>query len=189
MVYKCKVTLSGLKGFFRIYYINGANTLYTFHKQLQSDLEFTQDQQILFKCLNKDGNVVGRYALVNLGKGTVDDITVEGTLAAGVTDYVYFYDTVAKKSVNISFEGEVPESELKGRKVLLPLLVESKGPVPLAFENGYVAFEDLKPEDRPGHTKHVRDEEYDDEDEEEDDDEDDDDENEDEEDLIYDGEE
>lgn len=153
MVYKCRVTLSGLKGFFRVYYLNGENSLYVFHKQLQSDLEFTQDQPILFKGLGKDGNVIGRYALVNLGAGTVDDVTIASASASGITDFVYFYDTVAKKSVNISFEGEVTESELRGKTIREPLLTESKGPVPSAFENGYVAFEDLAPEDRPGHLK------------------------------------
>ena len=33
------------------------------------------------------------------------------------------------------------------RNVLYPLLVESKGPNPIEFENGYVAFEDL-PDDK-----------------------------------------
>jgi hypothetical protein len=47
------------------------------------------------------------------------------------------------KSVIVTFEGE---GELR-RNVLYPLLVESKGPNPIEFENGYVAFEDL-PDDK-----------------------------------------
>ena len=47
------------------------------------------------------------------------------------------------KSVIITFEGEAEPR--KG--VIYPLLVESKGPNPIEFENGYVAFEDL-PDDK-----------------------------------------
>ena len=48
MVYTYKVTLEGIKGFHRVYKISGNYSLYTFHKQLRSDLEFTVDQPILF---------------------------------------------------------------------------------------------------------------------------------------------
>ena len=42
--------------------------------------------------------------------------------------------------MNITVEGE-----LTGEKVLpdFPVLAETKGPNPIEFENGYVAFEDL----------------------------------------------
>ena len=43
----------------------------------------------------------------------------------------------------ITYEGE---AEVR-KGVIYPLLVESKGPNPIEFENGYVAFEDL-PEDK-----------------------------------------
>ena len=39
---------------------------------------------------------------------------------------------------------EGPAEERKG--VIYPVLVESKGPNPVEFENGYVAFEDLPDE-------------------------------------------
>lgn len=142
MVFQYRITLEGLKGFFRVYLTEGSNSLYTFHKQIRSDLEFPQDQAILFKAFNPDGKVVARYALVDLGYGTVDSVSIEDTIKAGVRSFVYFYDVQNKKSVNISLEGEVP-----GESVSLPKLVESKGPVPAEFENGYVAFEDM-PEDR-----------------------------------------
>ena len=38
MNYRYRVTLSGIKGFYRVYLVNGENSLYTFHKQLRSDL-------------------------------------------------------------------------------------------------------------------------------------------------------
>ncbi|MCR5560478.1 MAG: hypothetical protein K6F58_01515 [Bacteroidales bacterium] len=141
MFYNYRVTLKGIKGFFRLYTVAGSNSLYVFHKQLRSDLEFPQDQPILFKAFGADGAVLARYALINIGSGAVDEVSIEDTLKAGVTSFEYFYDTVSKKSVTITFEGQ------SARKVALPTLEESKGPLPIEFENGYVAFEDL-PEDK-----------------------------------------
>ena len=141
MFYKYRVTLQGIKGFFRVYAVNGINSLYHFHKQLRSDLEFPQDQPILFKALDAQDGVVARYALIDIGFKAVDEVSVEDTVKAGVVKFVYFYDVSAKKSVIITLEGE---SEVKAA---LPTLLESKGPLPIEFENGYVAFEDL-PEDR-----------------------------------------
>ena len=54
----------------------------------------------------------------------------------------------------MTFEGEAEPR----RNVLYPLLVESKGPNPVEFENGYVAFEDL-PDDKK---KDPDDEDFDD---------------------------
>ena len=105
MVYKYRITLAGLKGFFRVYAVNALNSLYTFHKQLRSDLEFPMDQPILFKALDEEGAVVARYALVDLGYGTVDSVTIADTVKAGVRSFVYFYDIEAKKSVIVTLEG------------------------------------------------------------------------------------
>lgn len=165
MNYQYRVTLAGLKGFFRVYHINASNTLYTFHKQLRADLEFPMDQPILFKALDAEGNVVARWALVDLGAGTVDQVKISDTIKAGAVSFVYFYDIASKKSVIITLEGETQDN------VLVPTLLESKGPIPLEFENGYVAFEDL-PDDRrrlPGSSSAGDDDEdEDDEDDEED---------------------
>lgn len=143
MNYRYRVTLAGIKGFYRLYTVNGENTLYTFHKQLQADLEFPADQQILFKALDAAGNVKARYALIDLGSGAVDAVSIARTLKEGITSFVYFYDVAAKKSVIITLEGEDA-----GLNLSRPVLLESKGPVPKAFENGYVAFEDLPAEQR-----------------------------------------
>ncbi|MBO4475524.1 MAG: hypothetical protein J5737_02205 [Bacteroidales bacterium] len=137
MVYTYRVTLEGIKGFFRVYRVSGDNSLYTFHKQLRADLEFTVDQPILFKAFDAAGNVAARYALTDLGNGTVDAVSVARTVKDGIVKFVYFYDIAARKSVNITLEAEEPGS-IPG-----PVLEESKGPIPLEFENGYVAFEDL----------------------------------------------
>lgn len=141
MVYRYRITLAGIKGFFRVYTVDGGNSLYTFHKQIRSDLEFPVDQPILFKALGAGGELVARYALTDLGFGTVDAVTLADTVKAGAAGFVYFYDVKAKKSVVVTLEGEEP-GRLAG-----PKLMESKGPNPAEFENGYVAFEDL-PEER-----------------------------------------
>ena len=100
MNYKYRITLAGIKGFFRVYSVNASNTLYTFHKQIRADLEFPVDQPILFKGLDGDGNVVGRWALVDLGAGTVDKVKISDTVKAGVKSFVYFYD-IASKSYEV----------------------------------------------------------------------------------------
>ncbi|MBQ9548743.1 MAG: hypothetical protein IJV01_06270 [Bacteroidales bacterium] len=180
MYYRYRVTLEGIKGFYRVYVVSGSNSLYTFHKQLRSDLEFPVDQPILFKAFDEKGAVLARYALIDLGCGTVDEISIEDTVKAGIVRFVYFYDVTSKKSVTICLEGE---SELP---VTLPTIVESKGPVPSEFENGYVAFEDL-----PDNKRKLPTDDGEEDDEEDDDDEEEDEEDEDreEEELLYDAEE
>lgn len=173
MVFQLRVTLSGIKGFYRVYKVNGATTLYTLHKQLRSDLEFPQDQLIMFKALDVTGAVVGRYGLFDLGWGTADQVSLEKAIKAGTDSFVYFYDVTNRKSVNITVEGE-----LTGEKVLpdFPVLADTKGPNPIEFENGYVAFEDLPERQRhlPGEEgdEDLDDEDFADEEEEEEDDED-----------------
>ena len=179
MVYKYRITLQGIKGFYRVYLVNGENSLYTFHKQIRSDLEFPVDQPILFKALDNEGQVVARYALVDIGYGAVDAVTIADTIKAGATSFVYFYDIQAKKSVIITLEGEEKDAQAQ-----LPKLIDTKGPVPQEFENGYVAFEDLPAERRrlPGESLPDDEDDADDEDDEDDDEESDDKE---EEEIIY----
>ena len=195
MTYRYRVTLEGIKGFYRVYLVNATNSLYTLHKQLRADLEFPQDQQILFKAFDEAGNVVGRFALMPLpGNKAVDEVPIAETVKAGIVRYQYFYDVSSKKYVIVTFEGVET-----GKEVNLPEIVDSKGPLPIEFEHGYVAFEDLpdnrrrlpgeKPSGILGMLGLSDDEDLDDEDD-EDEDEDEDDENEDdaleEEDVIYD---
>ena len=145
MVLQYRVTLPGIKGFYRVYLLNADTTLYTFHKQLRADLEFPQDQLIMFKGLDVTGGVVGRYGLFDLGSGTVDAVTVGACAKAGVDSFVYFYDVPNRKSVTVTCEGEVEDRRVPAE---FPLLTGVKGPVPLEFENGYVAYEDLPDEQR-----------------------------------------
>lgn len=144
MIFTYRVTLPGIKGFFRLYKMDGGTTLYAFHKQMRADMEFPQDQLILFKALDAGGGVVGRYGLFDLGSGAVDAVTVAQTVGAGAVSFVYFYDVPNRKSVNITLEAT---EEGTGPA---PVLVDVKGPNPIDFENGYVAFEDL-----PEHQRHL----------------------------------
>ena len=179
MICKYRVTLEGIKGFYRLYEVNDSCSLYRFHKQLRSDLEFPMDQPILFKAFDPEGNVAARYALIDLGYKAVDEVTIADTIKAGVTRFMYFYDIASKKYVIITLEGQ------GSGPAATPTVVESKGPIPLEFENGYVAFEDL-PEQRKVPRPAPFEESDDDEDEDEDDEDDDDDEDEEKEEIIFD---
>ena len=151
MIYQFRVTLPGIKGFYRIYKVNSANTFYSFHKQLQADLTFPADQAILFKAYNSQQEVLARYALIDLGFGAVDDVTIGQAVAQGAESFDYYYDTKAKKRVILSLEAEEAGNEVK-----TPTLQDdAKGPEPSAFDNGFVAFEDLPKEKRslPGEEK------------------------------------
>ena len=106
-------------------------------------MDFPQDQLVLFKAFDADGGVSARYGVFDLGSGTIDAVTAGQCHKKGEDKFIYFYDTTNVKSVIVTFDGEVPER----RNVLYPLLAETKGPNPIEFENGYVAFEDL-PDDK-----------------------------------------
>ena len=142
MTYKYRVTLAGIKGFYRVYKVNANNTLYSFHKQMRSDMEFPADQLILFKEMDADGNLIARIGLFDMGAGAADQVTLGKTVKDGAASFVYFYDTTNKKSVIITFEGETPDETSS------PELIDVKGPDPIAFENGYIAFEDLPDDQR-----------------------------------------
>ena len=157
MILRYRVSLPGIKGFARVYEVKGTSSLYSLHKQMRSDMDFPQDQIVLFKAFDKAGNVASRYSVfTDFGAGTIDSVTAEQCHKKGEDKFIYFYDTTNVKSVIVTFDGEGEER----RNVLYPLLVESKGPNPIEFENGYVAFEDL-PDDKK---KDPDDEDFDDDD-------------------------
>ena len=155
MILRYRVSLPGIKGFARVYEVKDSASLYSFHKQMRADMDFPQDQVVLFKAFDAAGNVAARYSVFqDFGFGTIDDVTAVMCHKRGEDKFIYFYDTTNVKSVIVTFEGV---GELR-RNVLYPLLVESKGPNPIEFENGYVAFEDL-PDDKK---KDPDDEDFDD---------------------------
>ena len=144
MVLRYRVSLAGLKGFARVYEVRSTMTLYDFHKRLRDDLDFPHDQLIQFKALDAAGGLVARYGLFDLGSGAVDAVSLGDTVEKGVASFLYFYDVANRKSVIVTCEGEVDAR--KGASY--PVLVETKGPNPIEFENGYVAYEDLPDEQR-----------------------------------------
>ena len=143
MILKYRVSLPGIKGFARVYELKDTTTLYSFHKQMRADMDVPQDQLVLFKAFDTQNDVSARYGIFDLGNGAIDEITAGQCHKIGEDKFIYFYDTTNVKSVIITFEGE---GELR-KGVIYPLLVETKGPNPIEFENGYVAFEDL-PDDK-----------------------------------------
>ena len=158
MILRYRVSLPGLKGFARVYEVKDTTSLYSFHKQMRADMDFPQDQVVLFKAFDAAGDVAARYSVfTDFGFGTIDAVTTGECHKRGEDKFTYFYDTTNVKSVIITFEGE----GVLRNNAIYPLLVETKGPNPIEFENGYVAFEDL-PDDK---TKDPDDEDFDDEDE------------------------
>ena len=144
MILRYKVTLPGIKGFLRVYEVKDNMSLYSLHKQMRADMDFPQDQVVLFKAFDKEGDVAARYSVfTDFGFGTIDGVTAGQCHKRGEDKFIYFYDTTNVKSVIVTFDGEADER----LNVLYPLLVETKGPNPIEFENGYVAFEDL-PDDK-----------------------------------------
>lgn len=143
MLLRYRVSLQGLKGFARVYELSSETTLYDFHKLLHDELEFPNDMLIQFKSLDAMGGLVARYSMFDLGYGTVDAVTLGDTVEKGIASFMYFYDVTNKKYVIVTCEGEVePDPEMS-----YPALVETLGPNPVEFENGYVAYQDL-PEDQ-----------------------------------------
>ena len=119
-------------------------------------MDFPQDQLVLFKAFDAEGDVSARYGIFDLGSGTIDDMTMAQCHKKGEDKFIYFYDTTNVKSVIVTLEDVINAEPRKG--VIYPLLVETKGPNPIEFENGYVAFEDL-PDDKK---KDPDDEDFDD---------------------------
>ena len=192
MILKFRVSLPGIKGFARVYELKSTTTLYEFHKIMRDDMNFPHDQLIQFKGLDADGELVARYGMFDLGAGAADEVSVADTVKKGIASFCYFYNATDRKSVIVTYEGEV--EPVPGR--IYPALVEQKGPDPEAFENGYVALPDEQkhlPGENPGWGKDAEgdDDDLEDIDLEEDDDDDDDDVKDkvmdDEEDIIFDG--
>lgn len=167
MILKYRVSLPGIKGFARVYEVKDTASLYSLHKQMRADMDFPQDQVVLFKAFGPDGEVAARYSVfTDFGAGTIDSVTAGQCHKKGEDKFIYFYDTTNVKSVIVTFDGVGEER----RNVLYPLLVESKGPNPIDFENGYVAFEDLPDDKKKDPDDDDFEEDFEDDDEEADDD-------------------
>ncbi len=142
---KYKVSLPGIKGFARFYLLKPSTSLYSFHKLMRADMDFPQDQTVVFKAVDALGEAMARFSDIrNLGKGTIDKVSAALCRKEGWDHFVYFYDTINRKSVLVDFV-----EETAGEDGLYPIQLEAeaKGPNPIEFERGYVAMEDM-PDDR-----------------------------------------
>ena len=100
MVFKYRVSLPGIKGFARVYEVKANTTLYSFHKQMRADMDFPQDQLVLFKAMDQNGAVVARYGIFNLGAGTIDSVTMEQTVKAGAVSFSFLFHRVPQKCLS-----------------------------------------------------------------------------------------
>ena len=113
MILKYRVSLPNIKGFARVYEVKETSSLYSLHKQMRADMDFPQDQVVLFKSFDADGNVAARYSVFqDFGFGTIDDVTAGQCHKRGEDKFIYFYDTTNVKSVIVTFEG-VPDDKKK----------------------------------------------------------------------------
>ena len=107
MILKYRVSLPGLKGFARVYEVKESTSLYSLHKQMRADMDFPQDQVVLFKAFDAEGNVASRYSVFqDFGFGTIDGGTAREVHKRGEDKFIYFYDTTNVKSVIVTFDGE-----------------------------------------------------------------------------------
>ncbi len=165
---KYKISLPGIKGFARHYLLKPGTSLFRFHRMMVADMDFPQDQIVIFKAVDEQGGALARFSMMDLGQGTIDSMTAEKCHKAAYDHFVYFYDTTNRKSVLVDYEGEVlPQPDERYPQLLE---TESVGPNPIAFERGYVALEDMPDDKRKKFLKDPDDEDYEeDEDDEEED--------------------
>ena len=163
MTHSFNISLPGFPKFSRVYAVNGKNSLYEFHKQMLNDMDFPYDQVVLFKAFSIDGRLLGRFATFDVGDGSIDDVTIDQVLELGACSFVYFYDTINKKSVNINYEGE-SESEYDS-----PTLISASGPNPDAYSDPlYILQAEAAEKAKRMQAEGVEDDDDDDEDEDED---------------------
>ena len=144
-LFKYRVSLPGIKGFARVYLLKPGTSLFAFGKLMRADMDFPQDQIVIFKAVDAQGNALARFSVKDLGHGTIDVATVSFCHKEGFDSFIYFYDTTNRKSVLVDFVGEA--TAVEGERYPMLVEAESKGPNPIEFEKGYIAMEDM-PDDR-----------------------------------------
>lgn len=133
MVYKYKASIPGSKVFMREYEIKGDTSLYRLHDFLVNDLDFSPDQMVAFRGLDEGEELRSEYGLFDMGDGSMDMVTVSGTIAKGEVNLLYVFDLRKDRVIKLSLMGEVEES----RRASYPRLVAEKGRNPEQFANGY----------------------------------------------------
>lgn len=133
MVYKYKASIPGSKVFMREYEIKGDTSLYRLHDFLVNDLDFSPDQMVAFRGLDEGEELRSEYGLFDMGDGSMDMVTVSGTITKGEVNLLYVFDLRKDRVIKLSLMGEVEES----RRASYPRLVAEKGRNPEQFANGY----------------------------------------------------
>ena len=67
MILKYRVSLPNIKGFARIYEVKDTGSLYGLHKQMRADMDFPQDQVVLFKAFDANGDVAATTVVIPEG--------------------------------------------------------------------------------------------------------------------------
>ena len=137
MVYKYKASIPGSKVFMREYEIKGDTSLYRLHDFLVNDLDFSPDQMVAFRGLDEGEELRSEYGLFDMGDGSMDMVTVSGTITKGEVNLLYVFDLRKDRVIKLSLMGEVEES----RRASYPRLVAEKGRNPEQFANGYDDFD------------------------------------------------
>lgn len=140
MILKYRATLPKHKSFLREYDIKGESTLFKLHDFLQNDLGFSPDQMVMFRGVDKDGVVLRKYGLFDLGDGSMDTVTLEKTLGRGEEILHYVYNIRQNLYIQLAF---VSEAEFLVKESYPRLLVE-KGRNPDQFSAVYEDFGDFE---------------------------------------------
>jgi hypothetical protein len=146
MVYKYTATLPKYKSFLREYDIKKETKLYKLHTFLQNDLGFSPDQMALFRGVDKDGVVLRKYGLFDLGDGSMDTVTLEDTLKRGEVSLQYVYNIQMNLYIVLTFVSE----ERLVIKESYPRLMVEKGPNPDQFSASYEDFGGFSSDDEDG---------------------------------------
>ena len=112
MILRYRVSLPGIKGFARIYEVKDTASLYSFHKQMRADMDFPQDQVVLFKAFDAEGNVAARYSVfTDFGFGTIDHVTAGECHKKGEDKFIEIYELI------LAFLMSQPENVIRKARI------------------------------------------------------------------------
>lgn len=143
MIYHFRLT-TGRKDFFlREYHLLSTDTLYDFHRFIQSDLDFDDSQMAAFFAVDKKGKQ-RQYSLFDTGDGAMDAVQIAQVIKGKFVQLRYMFDFFHNRSLIIELLGEVERLPRKS----YPLVVEAKGDSPDQFEEKPLPdiIPDIKPD-------------------------------------------
>ena len=140
MIYRVKITLPESKIFLREYAISGDMTLFAFHNFICSALAFDPDQMVYFSTFDADGKKTAAYGLFDMGKGSMDTVTLAKVVKDGAATVRYFFDMRRKRYFIVEITGEITDPRTEAGSLL-----ESKGDDPQQFAEKYIDPEVVVP--------------------------------------------